>query len=336
MERLKVFIICCLILCNAALMAQSPYGLVLGIAQDGGYPQAGCSKSCCKDVWKQPEVGGHQVASLAIIDPLTHQSWIVDATPDFPKQLQRLRIHLNDPTHMPSGIILTHAHIGHYSGLMHLGREVMGTSGIPVYVMPRMRRFLESNGPWSQLVKLNNISLQSLKADSLIALNDHIQFIPVQVPHRDEFSETIGCMLRLKDAHSDVPPVELAPGQMMQQTLTKPRQLLYIPDIDAWEKWFPQQTAMRMQQLFSECDHVLIDGTFMNGKELGQTRMKEVPHPFIDDSQQLMSGFPEPLKRKISFIHLNHSNPMMRLLRGADHWLYAGGYGFPEEGAELR
>jgi len=29
--------------------------------------------------------------------------------------------------------------MGHYTGLMHFGREVMGTNNLPVYAMPKMK-----------------------------------------------------------------------------------------------------------------------------------------------------------------------------------------------------
>ena len=43
----------------------------------------------------------------------------------------------------PKGIFLTHAHIGHYSGLIHLGKEALGAKGISVYAMPKMSFFLK-------------------------------------------------------------------------------------------------------------------------------------------------------------------------------------------------
>ena len=54
------------------------------------------------------------VSCIAIVDPVSKQKWIIDATPDFPEQLRMLdSIQSSDL----SGIFLTHAHIGHYTGL---------------------------------------------------------------------------------------------------------------------------------------------------------------------------------------------------------------------------
>ena len=82
----------------------------------------------------------------------------------------------------PDGVLLTHAHIGHYLGLAQLGREVMGTRGVRVYAMPRMRAFLEHNGPWDQLVRLGNITIEPLEDGHEARLNERIAITPVTVP----------------------------------------------------------------------------------------------------------------------------------------------------------
>lgn len=268
-------------------MAQEPYLMVLGIAQDGGFPQAGCNKECCKEAWKHPDQRKF-VSCVAIIDPATKQSWMIDATPDFANQLQLLRVHLKDSAHLPSGIFLTHAHIGHYAGLMQLGREVMGTHEIPVYAMPRMMSFIQSNGPWSQLVKLNNIELNPLQEDTYIHGTLRIHFKPVPVPHRDEYSETVGYSIQFGA-----------------------KSCLYIPDIDKWEKWFPMFTDLTLNKVFNGYDYILIDGTFNDANELGIGRMKDIPHPFVSESTNLFGWFKSPVKNKIYFIHFNHTNKLM-------------------------
>src|SRR5690242_10590642 len=115
-------------------MPERPYVLVLGIAQDGGIPQAGCTQSCCAG-------GRHEnVSSLALVEPAAHRWWLFDATPDFREQLARVRAEA--PGCTLAGVFLTHAHIGHYTGLLQLGREAMGAHDVPVYAMPRMQEFL--------------------------------------------------------------------------------------------------------------------------------------------------------------------------------------------------
>lgn len=118
----------------------SPHLLVLGVAQDAGYPQAGCRKACCDRVWRG-ETAGRYVACLALVDPGAKQAWLFDATPSFREQLRELE----DRGLNLAGIFLTHAHIGHYTGLMQLGHEAMGARNVPVYAMPRMKAYLETN-----------------------------------------------------------------------------------------------------------------------------------------------------------------------------------------------
>ncbi len=169
----------------------SPFIVVLGNAQDAGYPQIACQKACCQRVYKTPKYS-RLISSIAVVDPISNESWIFDATPDFTQQTKILSKHLKNNKQLPDGIFLTHGHIGHYTGLMFLGREAMNAKNMPVYAMPRMHRYLSNNGPWSQLVNLRNIALKPIQKDSTYVLNRRISVTPILVPHRDEFTETVG------------------------------------------------------------------------------------------------------------------------------------------------
>ena len=188
-----------------------------------------------------------------------------------------------DGSPIPTGIFLTHAHIGHYSGLTQLGREVIGAGGVPVYAMPRMETFLRSNGPWDQLVSLQNISLRQLHADSTIRLNERLAITPFPVPHRDEYSETVGFRI-------DGPQ----------------RSALFIPDIDKWEKW-----ERPVEALIGETELAFLDGTFYAEGEIPGRNMAEIPHPFIQESMARFATLPAADKSRIYFIHLNHTNPAL-------------------------
>ena len=248
----------------------APYVTVLGIAQDGGYPQAGCERPDCIAAWKDPKLRRH-VASLGIVDPSTHEQWIIDATPDFTTQLHALGGKID-------GILLTHAHIGHYLGLAQLGREVIGAHGVPVYAMPRMREFLEHNGPWDQLVRLHNIDIRPLEDGVAVKLNANITVTPLVVPHRDEYSETVGFIVK-------------GPA----------RSILWLPDIDKWEKW-----PTRIEDVIARVDVAYIDGTFFDASEVPGRNLSEIPHPTMRESMQRLKP------AKIRFIHLNQSNPALR------------------------
>lgn len=288
-----------------------PFIVVLGIAQDAGYPHIGCKKRCCEDV-RSGKLSRRSVSCLAVVDPVSNERWLFDATPDITTQL-----HLLDsiaPLHSSAsnpigidGIFLTHAHIGHYTGLMYLGREGMGAKNISVYAMPRMHDFLKTNGPWSQLVELKNIELHLLAEDQPIALNERITVTPLRVPHRDEFSETVGFIIT-----------------------SMKKSALFIPDIDKWERW-----DRRIEEYLSKVDVAFLDGTFFDEEELPGRSMSEIPHPFIVESMKRLSSLPPSEKSKIKFIHLNHTNPALDPSSNARKTVREAGFENAEEGERI-
>lgn len=268
---------------EAATPGRTPYVLVLGIAQDGGAPQAGYPDELG---WHDP--GKRRLAtSLALVDPASGGRWLFDATPNFPEQLQRLD-EAAPPSGRPglSGIFLTHAHIGHYAGLMYLGKEVIGAQDVPVWAMPRMRQFLTDNGPWQQLVRLHNIALRSLAANTPVVLNTRLKVTPILVPHRQEYSEVVGFRI-------EGPQVAV----------------LFIPDIDSWTQWDAQGT--RIEDEIAKVDVAYLDGTFFANGEIPGRDMSGFPHPFISTSLARFAALPEKQRAKIRFIHLNHTNPAL-------------------------
>ena len=262
---------------------KKPYIMILGSAQDGGYPQAGCLKQCCMKVKRKPYLG-RMVTSIAIVDNVENKCWIIDMSPDFPKQLHMI----NDITNSKSpvniaGIFLTHAHIGHYSGLLHLGREALGSKDIPVYVMPKMYSFLENNAPWSQLVNLKNIQLNPLQNNKYVEPLKNLKITPILVPHRDEFSETVGYKIK-------------GPNKT----------ILFIPDIDKWTLW-----EENLITLLKEVDIAFIDATFFSQEEVNYRPLSEIPHPLVVETIAYLKNEDISLKNKVYFIHMNHTNPML-------------------------
>ena len=282
-----------------SLFGDRPYVVVLGIAQDGGAPHAGCEKSCCIELWESGKK--EKVSSIGIVNPLTKQSWLFDATPDFPSQYRILTENHNTEL---VGIFLTHAHMGHYTGLLHLGREVMGKKNVPVYVMSRMKRFLETNGPWSQLVTLKNINLKLIENNKDIKIGEQLFIEPFLVPHRDEYSETVGYRI-----------------------IGKEKSLAFIPDIDKWEKWHGS-----IFQLVLNTDILLLDGTFYSQNEIPHRNMAEIPHPFIIESMETLSELNSENRSKIHFIHFNHSNPAIKDNSPAYHTIKSKRFNLAREG----
>jgi pyrroloquinoline quinone biosynthesis protein B len=290
-----------------SLNAQSklPYIILLGITQDGGYPHLGCSKECCAKVWKDNSKRRF-VVSLALVDPEEKKWWLIEATPDIREQLQLFRkLTKQEFNYQPDGILLTHAHIGHYSGLMQLGNEVMNTKEVAVYVLPRMKQFLESNGPWSQLVNLKNILLNELKVDSIRALTNKISIQTFIVPHRDEYSETAGFKIN-----------------------TKNKSYLFIPDIDKWSKW-----SSAIKDMVKQVDLAFLDGTFYDINELTNRKIDEVPHPFVSETMKLFELETLEIKSKIVFIHFNHTNPLLWSKEKRKNILQKG-FGFAKQGSQ--
>jgi len=127
--------------------------LVLGTIQDAGSPHIACKKDCCKNLFKTKN-RSRLVTSLGIVDSKNKQTYLFEASPDMTFQMKMLNKAAKfEHNPIPDGIFLTHAHIGHYTGLMYLGKEATDAKQVPVFAMPRMKTFLEQNGPWSQLVK---------------------------------------------------------------------------------------------------------------------------------------------------------------------------------------
>jgi pyrroloquinoline quinone biosynthesis protein B len=255
---------------------------ILGIAQDGGYPQIGCTKACCMAI-RQGKETRKNVVSLGLVNK--NKYWLFEATPDISVQLDLMQEAMKTKNfQLPEGIFISHAHMGHYTGLQFLGREALGANQIPVYAMPKMESFLKNNGPWSQLVQLNNISIKPIQHKQPIVLDNQLSVTPILVPHRDEFSETIGFMIQ-----------------------SPRKKVLFIPDIDKWEKWEEQ-----IVEIVKSADLALIDGTFFQNGELPNRDMREVPHPFVEESIKIFDKLSEKDRYKICFIHFNHTNPLIK------------------------
>ncbi len=260
----------------------SVYLQVLGIAQDAGYPQANCYQAHCLRAWENREIR-RMASSIAVIDKKSATKYLFDATPDMREQLYELHLAAPDEEFTLNGVFLTHAHMGHYTGLMHFGHEAGGTQDVPVYAMPRMQHFLSGNGPWDQLVRYKNIELLPLADGTSVKFSDDLVVTPFLVPHRDEYSETVGYRI-------DGPR----------------KSAVFIPDIDKWERW---DTDIR--EIIRSVDYALIDATFFANSELPGRDMSQIPHPFVAESMALFDQLNDEEKSRVIFIHMNHTNPLL-------------------------
>ncbi len=245
------------------------------MAQDGGLPQPGCHCRNCEAARADAALR-QNVVSLGLTDEGAGCSWIIDATPDFPAQYDALTAHA--PL---AGILLTHAHMGHYPGLLYLGPEAMNARGMPVYGTPRLAAFLQGNAPWSGLAADGHIELVEVSPGVEIALSPALRVTPITAPHRDEYSDTVAWLVR---------------GPQ--------RTLFYCPDIDHWNAFAPDLRAWLTQR----ADIALVDGSFFSPDELPGRDITQIPHPLVvSTAHHLADAAVETV-----FIHLNHTNPLWR------------------------
>ena len=282
--------------------------IVLGNVQDGGAPHMGCQKSCCAPLYENPNPK-LKVVSLGLLDGQASKYYLFEATPDIAIQMALLRDRATfQAKGSPDGIFITHAHIGHYSGLMYLGRESMNAEKVPVYSLPRFSNFISDNGPWDQLVRLKNIELRPMRKDVPVVLSENIQVRALQVPHRDEYSETAG--------------FEISGPE---------KKVLFIPDIDKWEKW-----EESLVDKVRTTDLVFIDATFYNNAEIGYRDVSEIPHPFVHETLTHLENIPQSLRHRVYFIHMNHTNPLLDPESAESKKVIALGYGIARFGDHFK
>ncbi|HJM55989.1 MAG TPA: MBL fold metallo-hydrolase [Planctomycetota bacterium] len=266
----------------------TPYLLLLGTAQDGGYPQIACRQPLCEAARADENLARHVVSGL-IVDPQADRRWLIDASPDLQAQVELARGHGGPAADVPGrpplfdGIFLTHAHMGHYAGLLQLGREAYGSQTTPLYTSAAMGRYLRDNGPWSLLFDAGHLEQLDLKAGEALQISPSVSVLPLSVAHRGEFSDTLAFAIQ-----------------------GPKRRVLYLPDIDRWDgAWLDFSTWL------AEYDSVLVDGTFFDGDELPGRDMSKIPHPPIASTLEAIEDLPGIERSKVIFFHLNHSNPVL-------------------------
>jgi pyrroloquinoline quinone biosynthesis protein B len=296
--------------------------LVLGTAQDGGLPQIGCDDELCRTARADP-TRRRLVTSLLLCDPRDGRRWLFDCTPDIAEQVERARGHpatrkeYGPRPPLFDGLFLTHAHMGHYGGLLELGREAYGVQQLPTWVTPRFAQFLTRNGPWSLLIEEQRLVLRELVDGGRVELAPDLFVVPFRVPHRDEFSDTVGFEIH-------------GPN----------RSLVYLPDIDKWAAWdaFERSTAEpgrsrgRIEDLIARCDFAFLDGCFYADGEIPGRSMQDIPHPFLSESIVRFRALRASERAKIYFTHLNHTNPAAEKRSPAWHTVLATGMQVLDEG----
>ncbi len=250
---------------------------VLGSAQDAGVPQIGCHCQNCKLAREFP-AARHLASSLAIFESEAKFCHLLDASPDMKAQLEMLYQDVPQVSRngvLPiSGIFLTHAHYGHFAGLLQLGKEAAGEQGVPVYCSQAMKSLITNSAVWGQLVQENNISLSSLSPGVEFQVEEMLGITPLPVPHRNELADTVAYRIQAE------------------------KTVLYLPDVDFWTD--------ELLETIRSVDIAFLDGTFLSHAEL--PRYARVPHPPVSESMELLAG----IGTELYFTHLNHTNPLLR------------------------
>jgi pyrroloquinoline quinone biosynthesis protein B len=144
-----------------------------------------------------------------------------------------------------------------------------------------MAEFLAGNGPWSLMVSEGRLDLRILQPDRPQRLAPDLEVTALPVPHRDEFSDTVGFVLRGAS-----------------------RSLLYLPDIDRWELW-----ERDIAEVVSSVDIAMLDASFYSADELPGRSQADIPHPLVTDTMRRLGHLTS--RRRIVLTHLNNSNPVL-------------------------
>ena len=272
--------------------------MVLGSGQDAGVPQAGCGCPNCQAARGDMRLR-RKGPSVAVYDEALGYCFLIDASPDFGRQLDLLPASILGIQRKGrlalSGILLTHAHYGHCAGLWQLGREVISETGLEVHCSPKMARFLKAEHPFADLAEEGNIEVVELPQGMDSEVSGMV-FSSFTVPHRNEYADTVGYVIG------------------------EERTFVYLPDLDRW-------TDEALDAVL-DADLALIDGTFYSRGEL--PRFDEVPHPPMRESMGKLTD----RRGRITFTHLNHTNPVC-IAGGERAGIEAAGFGVAYDGMVL-
>jgi pyrroloquinoline quinone biosynthesis protein B len=258
---------------------------LLGRAQDGGVPHLGCERPCCVEARAQGHV--EYPCSLGIHDRLTGSLLLIEATPAVEPQIAMLHTlaGVSGRGRQPvDGVLITHAHIGHYTGLMQFGEEVAATDHIPLHVTPRMASFLQENDPWAQVIEYGQVDVRPVEPGQSCEPLEGLRVEFIEVPHREEHSDTVAFKVH-------------GPA----------RTLLWVPDVDQWGRH-----EGLLAQLLEGVDVAYVDATFYDGSELPGRDLSRIPHPLMVETMAMWADQAEANPGVIRFIHMNHTNPVLR------------------------
>jgi pyrroloquinoline quinone biosynthesis protein B len=255
---------------------------ILGVAQDGGIPQAGCNCKRCLSAHENLDLRKFPVSCGVIgIDDSFH---MIEVSRQLSEQL-KLASDIFGPNFpvKPDSVIITHGHLGHIDGLGLFGKEVMGVNDVPLISSEKVINLLSKRGLVESFI-CREIS-PNTKIEPTPDCGFSVEFL--KVPHRDEETDTHAIIIR-----------------------GPKKSLLFLPDHDSWDETFRETGTKDIRDFLNRIsvDIALIDGTFWDENELKNRKMDKIPHPTISESLELL-GKKRINDPEIYFIHLNHTNP---------------------------
>lgn len=79
---------------------------------------------------------------------------------------------------------------------------------------------------------------------------------------------------------------------------------------------------------------MLLDATFYRDGEITRP-MAEMPHPFVEETIRVLQSLPPAERRKVYFIHFNHTNPLLQPDSPERREVLRQGFRVAEEGLVL-
>ena len=249
------------------------YCYLLGMSQDAGVPQVGCDCANCASARKAAGPR-RRVAALGIVLEDEGKVFLIDATPDFVSQADELRARVNraEALNPVDGIFITHLHVGHYVGLLFLGRESCSARRLPVYTSRANCDFLKANRPFSHLVGREEIELREFESEP-VRLGGEVSIESFPVRHRNEDGDTCGCLIS-----------------------GRKNTIAYLPDLDEWDQ--ASQAAVRSATV------AILDGSFSTSDEIPPRADRSIGHPTIETTRKVF----EDSDTRLIFTHFNHTN----------------------------
>ena len=80
----------------------------------------------------------------------------------------------------------------------------------------------------------------------------------------------------------------------------------FLHNQEKWEKW-----NKNIIEEIKKVDYAFLDATFYSSKEIDNRDISQIPHPFITESQFFFKELNEKERKKVIFIHFNHTNPVL-------------------------